>query len=322
MANNRMLGLLAILLIMSSCTSLASSSTVTLTHNGNPAYTPLANSPFQFSTPTPTPSPTPEPTVTPIPTPRPEPTAKPTIEIDCKSSATASNLKVTLTGTLTYNKTAIPSASIYLSYSADSGNRWESFSLVQTQADGGFGALWIPNATGNYLLNAKWEGNSTLHWMNATVSLALMPDSAGNVFSAASNSTISGLDYNSAAQTLSFNTNGTSSTTGYAHVCIPKTLVSDIQTIKVNIDGKPITFTSESQDDIWVISCVYTQSQHAFTIQIPFVQTLNPATTPWIAFVIVIAVLIALVAIVVVIRRRRRTAATVASILKQNRPVN
>ncbi len=137
-------------------------------------------------------------------------------------------------------------------------------------ADGGFGALWIPNATGNYLLNAKWDGNSTLHWMNATVNLALTPDSAGNVFSVVSNSTISGFDYNSTTQILSFNTNGTSSTTGYAYVCIPKTLVSDIHTLGVNIDGKPIAFTSESQDDVWVISCVYTQSEHAFTIQIPF----------------------------------------------------
>jgi F0F1-type ATP synthase membrane subunit a len=56
--------------------------------------------------------------------------------------------------------------------------------------------------------------------------------------------------------------------------------------------------------------------------QLPFMQALNPATTSWIAFVIVIAVLIVLVVIVVVIRRRRMTAATVTYILKQNRPEN
>jgi hypothetical protein len=320
MANIKLLSLLAIVLIISSCISLASSSTITLTQNRNLAYSPLADS-FPFSTPTPTPSPSPEPTVTPIPTPRPEPTAKPTLKIDCKSSATESNLKVTVTGTLTYNKTAIPGASVYLSFSADSGNRWENFSLVQTRSDGGFGALWIPNATGNYLLNAQWEGNSTLHWMNTTVNLALMPDLTGNVFSVSSNSTISRLNYAAATQTLSFNTNGTSSTTGYVHVCIPKTLLKDVQALGVNIDGKPIAFafSSEDQDDVWVISCVYTQSVHTFTLQIPPIEILSPATTPWIVIVIAIAFLIALAAIVVVIRRRRRTAATVASILKQNR---
>jgi hypothetical protein len=321
--NIKLLGLLVIVLIISSGTSLAASSASTLTQNGNIAYSPLADS-FPFSTPTPTPSPSPEPTVTPIPTPRPEPTAKPTLKIDCKSSATESNLKVAVTGTLTYNKTAIPGASIFLSFSSDSGNRWENFSLVQTRSDGGFGALWIPNATGNYLLNAQWEGNSTLHWTNTTVNLALMPDSAGNIFSVASNSTISNLNYTAAIQTLSFTTNGTSSTTGYVHVCIPKTLVKDIQTLEVNKDGKPIAFafSSEDQDDIWLISCLYTQSEHVFMLQIPFIQMLNPATTPWIVIVIALAILIALVAIVVTVRRRRRTAATIASILKQNRPVN
>jgi hypothetical protein len=149
-----------------------------------------------------------------------------------------------------------------------------------------------------------------------------MSDLAGNEFSAVSNSTISNINYNSTTQELSFNTNGTSRTTGYANVCIPKNLVSDIQTVKVNIDGRPVSFTSASQEDVWVISCVYTQSYHAFTIQIPFMQMLSPATTPWITIVVVIIILIALVATAVVIRRRRKTAATVAAILKQNRPLN
>jgi hypothetical protein len=323
MTNIKLLGLLAIVLIISSGTYFAVASTTTLTNNGNPAYAPLVTGfPFPFSTPTPTPSPTPEPTVTPIPTPRPEPTAKPTMEIFCKSSAAAINLKIEVTGTLTYNKTGISGAAIFLGYSADGGNKWENFTLVQTQVDGGFGSVWTPNTPGNYLMCAQWAGNDSLHWMNATVNLALMPDSSGNEFSVVSNSTISNFNYNSTTQTMSFNTNGTSSTTGYVQVCIPKNLVSDIQTLGVNIDGKSINFTSESQDDVWVISCVYAQSQHTFTIQIPFMSMISPATTPWIAIVVVIAVLIVLVAIGVAIRRRRRTAATVASILKQNRPLN
>src|SRR5664280_3473 len=114
MTNVKLLGLLAMVLLISSCSSLVVASTFTLTNNGNPAYTPLQGSfPFPFSTPTPTPSPTPEPTVTPIPTPKPEPTAKPALKIYCISTAAASSLKVDVTGTLTYNKTAIPSAAVY-----------------------------------------------------------------------------------------------------------------------------------------------------------------------------------------------------------------
>ncbi|MCW4004025.1 MAG: hypothetical protein NWE95_08975 [Candidatus Bathyarchaeota archaeon] len=312
--------LLGIALVMLfSCGSFAGSLAFPITHDEGLAYISLVYQAFN-PFPTPTPTPPPEPTPTPVPTPRPEPSAKPTITIDCKTTASASNPKVQVTGTLTYNNTGISGAAIYVSYSVDDGNNWENFSLVQTHADGGYEAVWIPNATGNYLISAQWDGNDTLHWMNATANLATMPDLAGNQFSVVSNSTISNLAYNDAKQELSFNTNGTSSTTGYFHVCIPKTLVVDIQTVEVNVDGTPVTFTSKSHTDVWVISCVYTQSQHAFTVKIPFMQTITPATIPWLAIVIVIVVLIAVLAIAVVIRRRRRTAATVAAILKQDRP--
>ena len=199
------------------------------------------------------------------------------------------------------------------------GKTLRSYKLDLTEA---LGAFWLPNATGSYTMCAQWDGNATLHWMNATANMVITSDSSGNAFSVASNSTISSFDYDSASQVLSFNTNGTSSTTGYAHICIPKTLVSDIQTLQVSIDGKPAAFTSQSQDDIWIVSCMYTQSEHAFTLQIPFIQALTAETTPWIAIIIVLAAVVALLAVAVVIRRRRRTAATVASILKESRPLH
>ena len=322
MTNIKLMGLLVAVLIISSCTSIASS-TLPLTNNGDVSYTPLAtNSPFPFPTSTPIPTPTPEPTATPIPTPRPEPHTWPTLTIQCTTTAPESNLKAQVSGTLSYNKTGIPNAPIYVGFSVDCGLNWTDFSLVNTRSDGTFETLWTPNATGNYMLKAYWDGNSTLHWLNSTVNLALVPDSAGNVFSVVSNSTVSNFAYNSTTQELSFNTNGTQSTTGYANICIPKALVDDIQTLQVSKDGQPIAFGTESQDTVWVISCVYTQSEHTFMAQIPFLQMLSPTTYPWIAIVITIAALIAVVAILVVVRRRRKTAATVASILKQNRPLN
>ncbi len=321
MVNIKLIGLLAIFLIIVSGSFLLDASALTQKNNEGLTYTTLANDlPWSSDTPTPSPTPTPVPTITPTPTPRPEPTARPIMTIDCISAASANNPKVQVSGTLTYNKTAIQGANIYVGFSADAGNKWENFTLVQTRADGSFGTLWIPNATGNYLVTANWEGNLTLHWMNATANLVLIPDGSGNELSVVSNSTITSFSYNAAAQELSFNTNGTQSTTGYARVCIPKSLISDINTVQLKIDGKSATFTSTSQDDVWVISCVYTQSEHAFTLQIPFLQTIGPETTPWLTIIIVIVIVIALLGIVLAIRRRRRTAATVAAILKEDRP--
>jgi len=321
MTNTKLLGFLLAILVISSCIS--ASSALPLTNNGDVSYTPLAtNSPFLFPTPTPIPTPTPEPTPTPVPTPRPEPSAWPTLTMQCTTSGTESNLKAQVSGTLTYNKTGISNAAIYVGFSVDCGLNWADFSLVNTRSDGTFETLWTPNATGNYMLKAYWDGNSTLHWLNSTANLALIPDSAGNVFSVVSNSTVSNFAYNSTTQELSFNTNGTSSTTGYANICIPKALVDEVQSLHVSKDGAPIAFGIDSKDDVWVISCAYTQSEHVFLAQIPFLQMLSPTTYPWVAIVIAIAALIAVVAILVVVRRRRKTAATVAAILKQNRPLN
>ena len=301
MANINLSSLLITALILSICIS------------------PIAGNPLPF--PTPTPSPTPVPTATPTPTPKPEPSAIPTLEMYLQSTGSAASLQAAITGSLTYNKTAIPDAAMYIGYSADGGANWQNLELVKTNIAGSFGATWIPNATGNYILFAQWEGNTTLHLINATINLSLTPDSEGNVFSVVSNSTVSNFTYNSETQELSFLTNGTSNTIGYSYTSIPKNLVSDIQTIQVNLDGKPIAFGSQSKDAVWVISCVYEQSEHTFTIQLPFTESLTSEELPWniIIIIVVITFLIFTIGVANIVRRKRRTAAIVESILKQNK---
>jgi hypothetical protein len=316
MVNVKLSSLIVLVFILSFGISFSSAFPLNI---GNAVYAPLAATlpPFMF----PTPTPTPEPTPTPIPTPKPEPTIWSTLTIHCISSASASNPKIQVSGVLTYNNTGIPNTAIYVGYSADFGANWKNFSLVQTHSDGTYGTVWIPKATGNYLVNAHWDGNDTLHWLDATANMALTSDGSGNEFSVISNSTLTDLTYNSATQKLSFTTNGTSSTTGYLYICVPKALASDAHVLKLSVDAAPTTFTSENQDDIWFLYCVYSQSAHTFTLEIPNVAVVSSESMPWATILLVLAiVVVVIVAVVVVIRRRRRTAATVASILKQDRP--
>jgi hypothetical protein len=318
MVNIKLFGLLLAFLIISGGVSY--SFTIPLV-NGINAVAQVANTLPPFIFPTPTPTPTPEPTVTPIPTPKPEPTVWPTLTIHCLSTASTNNLKIQISGTLTYNNTGIPNAPVYVGYSADAGVNWKNVSLIQTHSDGAYATVWIPNATGNYLINVHWDGNQTLHWLDTTANLALTSDASGNEFSVVSNSTLTELTYNSAAKKLSFTTNGTSDTTGYLYVTIPKTLVSDTHVLQFKVDGASTAFTTENQEDVWVISCVYSQSAHAFTLEIPSVVGVSPETVPWTTILLVLVIVAIIVgAVVVVIRRRRRTAATVASILKEKRP--
>jgi hypothetical protein len=224
-----------------------------------------------------------------------------------------------VSGRLSYNNSAIPSAKVFLRSSIDNGDTWEDFALEQTRADGSFNMIWIPKTTGNYLLCAYWEGNNTLRWMNTTQSLALTTDSSGKVFSASSNATITDLKYDSATQTLGFNTNTTQTSTPIT-ITIPKTLIDDTQTLQIKIDGKTTTtFSSKAQDDLWIITCQADQGKQSITIKIPQQSIMSPNTTPWLYIAIVIIALIIIVAIVTTIRRRRKTAATVAAILKETR---
>ena len=58
-----------------------------------------------------------------------------------------------------------------------------------------------------------------------------------NVFTLTSNSTITQFAFNSTTKELSFIASGPSGTKGYVNIYIPKTLISDISTLKTYIDG-------------------------------------------------------------------------------------
>jgi cytochrome bd-type quinol oxidase subunit 2 len=102
---------------------------------------------------------------------------------------------------------------------------------------------------------------------------------------------------------------------------VPKALATDAQALQLKMDGASQTFGIQAQDNIWVISCTYQQSAHNFVLQIPAEIVFSPEETPWLMIVIAIAVIVAVIAILIVVRRKRRTAATVAEILKDERPV-
>ncbi len=89
--------------------------------------------------------------------------------------------------------------------------------------------------------------------------------------------------------------------------------------LAMEMDGENLAFDSQSLDDIWVISCVYTQSEHAFTVQIPFAEVLSQDQTSWLTIITIIIIGVVVIGVVLVVRRKRRTAAVVAAILKEKR---
>jgi nitrous oxidase accessory protein len=257
----------------------------------------------QFSTsiviPSPSPSPSPTPSPAPSPTPPPK-QATPTIAISCKGTSASSGFKVEIKGKLSCNGAAISEETVLISYSVTGGDEWENLTLVNTGSDGSFIAVWMPSASGNYLVKALWEGNSEFNEASTTVNFALKAYSEESVFSLTSNSTITEFAFNSTSKELTFTASGPFGTTGYVNVYIPKSLASDISDLKVYVDGYPITYSSESQSDSWVVSFIYSHSTHNIVINLsaPSSSETRGSVTEFIYVIAAVAIALAITAIV------------------------
>ena len=257
----------------------------------------------------PTSNPTSNPTPTPIPTPNPSlPT--PSIDVSCKSTTTVSGFKVEINGNLSLNGDPLSDQPVLISYSVTGGSSWQSLTLVKTLSDGRFTAVWKPSVTGNYLVKATSDRTSTMNEATKAVNLALTPDAEQNVFTLTSNSTITQFAFNSTSKELGFIASGPSGTEGYVNIYIPKTIISDISTLKAYIDGNEISFNSESQTDSWLISFSYSHSQHTITMAmseaLQVSNTNTDALPQWLLYTIPVVLVVVFAVIAVVFKNRAK----------------
>ena len=194
-------------------------------------------------------------------------TLTPTLTVSCRSSTASSNFRVEISGSLTYNGTGLQGSPVLFSYSVDEGKSWNQLTLVSTDGNGDFLAVWLPYVTGDFLLKAEYPGDANYSETSTVVSFAVSPFGEQNVFSVTSNSTISALAFNATSGELGFTVSGPSETTGYVNVYVPKALVSDASSLKVLLDGNAVTFNAESLEDSWFISFTYPHSTHEVTLE-------------------------------------------------------
>lgn len=164
---------------------------------------------------------------------------------------------------------AISGELVFLHYQWLGDVTWYEFASVQSKINGYYSAVWIPTATGYYLVRATWANDSIVPRTSAVVSLAVIPFREQNVFAVESNSTISALVFNSTEYELSFDASSPSGTTGYAKIFISKELVADISDLKVRVDATQIDFVTASTDASWVLHFSYVHSTHHVVIAIP-----------------------------------------------------
>ena len=294
------------------------SPTATPTHTPSPSptstptATPTATpTPYPTSYPTPIPTQSPKPTSTPNPTPTPTPIppATATLDVSCQSSASHSNFKVEIKGTLTANGVGISNVPVLLAYSVNEGNSWVDLTTAGTDKNGNFAAIWFPSASGTYLLNAQWTGNFIFSNAKTTINFAILPYQEQSVFSVSSNSTVSAFAFNSTSQELSFSVSGSSNTAGYVEIYIPKSLISDVSNLKIFLDKNPLPYSTESQGDSWLLSFTYHHSIHQVIINLgsasspSFMQSLLGE----VAIVGVVIIVILIMAVALLIRKHKKS---------------
>jgi len=98
-------------------------------------------------------------------------------------------------------------------------------------------------------------------------------------FSIVSNSTVTQLAFDSTNLTLSFTVSGLSGTTGYTNVTIAKTLIGDISTLKVYLDGNETNYTVNDLTYSWLIHFTYHHSAHKIVMDLVSQQT-GPSAAP------------------------------------------
>ena len=99
---------------------------------------------------------------------------------------------------------------------------------------------------------------------NATATPTPLPtNGTGQIpFFVESNSTVTQLFFNSTSAELSFTVSGESGTWGYVEITIAKSLVSNIQDVKVYLDGNQLNTAITDNGDTWLLHFTYTHSTH------------------------------------------------------------
>ncbi|MCW4029441.1 MAG: LamG domain-containing protein [Candidatus Bathyarchaeota archaeon] len=193
----------------------------------------------------------------------------PSLTLSCTSQTSQQVFNVfKISGDLTSDGIAIPNAPVYVSYSVTNGESWQDLTLLYTDADGTYSALWLPTVTSNYQIKAIYKGDENNLGAVNTINIAIQPSADQNVFSISSNSTITALSFNPESKQLKFNVTGDGGTSGYTYVFIPNALLTPGNELTVQLDNSPINYTVNQQDNGWLLFFAYHHSSHVVTISL------------------------------------------------------
>lgn len=196
------------------------------------------------------------------------------------------------------NGTGLTNKTIVLSYTFTGLDSWIPISSSTTNAMGDYSIQWDNTATGDFTLKAAWSGNEIHKGSSNTAILSILPFENQTAFIVESNSTVTAFAFNSTDNKLEFSVTGPSGTTGYAQVIIAKDLMTNIEGLKVFLDGEDLEHKITSKDDLWLVSFNYSHSTHKVSLQMNQVSITQPE--PTLAVITAAAIIVAIIGIAII----------------------
>lgn len=189
---------------------------------------------------------------------------------------------------------------VTLQYTYPGSSAWYPISSGNTDTNGQYHVQWLPQATGYFTIRAEWAGNATFSSSNSTVNLSVLPYQSTYAFSVESNSTVTGLTFDTTSQKLSFSVSGPNGTIGYAKVTIAKALATNITELEVSLDGVEYNYTAVSLDDSWLLTFTYNHSSHQVNV------FLNRSLVPEFPSVLILPIFMVATLLAVAVWRKKR----------------
>jgi hypothetical protein len=204
--------------------------------------------------------------------------------------------KVNITGMLQDEyENSLRDETVVLYYTFSGIIDWVPITSDTTDDLGCYFAMWVPPATGYFILKAEWAGNMTHSATSNTTTLSSLPYQNQFICSVESNSTISELAFNTTDWTLSFTAIGPNGTMGYVKVTVAKSLAANPSDIRVLLDGEQLEFSIASIDDSWLLSFTYEHSTHQVAVDLNI--NIIPEFPTWTLMLLILIVLLAASAI-------------------------
>jgi hypothetical protein len=226
-----------------------------------------------------------------------------TVYISLSSDSIYTGQEVTINGNLTFNGMGVPNTLVSLSSKTYvEGATWNNIASVKTDDYGNYSAVWTP-IYGTYQVKASWAGNSIYPETSTSVNLGVK--GFGNLITEfSSNSTITGMNFNSTTRILSFKAEGQSGTKGYVSINFEKEPSFDPQAINVVLDNQPIEYQVDSTEQSWILYFTYSHSSH--NIVVNFNGDEIPAFLPWVIPLVLLAVVVTTILCLLIYFKRRK----------------